>query len=426
MTVGGNNERTEYLLVVGAPCYRVDERTFATEGSFAEHLRVLRKELSPQFERLWVAAPQHTDQFYRDNRDHLGQISEQNDRISYVALNHTNVSGWNFWTKEAFPIWRALRQRTRRAKIVHGSLAMNIWQPSLLLANVAAALDGCKTLFVADTDFRKNAWRLWKAGEWSFKSYMVCRVVYDPFRLAQLWIATRTSSLSLLKGDSLVRDYGRGRPNVHHFWDAAHSLEQVIDEVALESRIKRLDDRDRPISLIYFGRFVPYKGLERMIRAVWKARFSSGRAFVLDLVGSGDDLGRLQSCVRDLGAAEAIRFNDPLPYGQRLFAKIRDADLLLATPLAEDTPRSAFDAMASGVPVLGFDIDYYLSLSKESNAVETTPWLDVDAFAARIVDLDTDRDRLVRMSRGAVEFARANTQEHWVNRRIEWTLSLLD
>jgi len=194
MSTTGSNQQTEYLLVVGAPCYRVDDNTFATESAFAEHLRVLQKKLSPRFERLWIAAPQHTDQFYRDNRGHLGHIIEQKDHIFYVALNHTNVSALNFWTKEAFPIWRALRERTKSSKIVHGSLAMNIWQPSLLLANVAAALDGCKTLFVADTDFRKNAWRLWKTRQWSFKSYAVCSVVYDPFRLAQMWIATRTSS----------------------------------------------------------------------------------------------------------------------------------------------------------------------------------------------------------------------------------------
>jgi glycosyltransferase involved in cell wall biosynthesis len=89
--------------------------------------------------------------------------------------------------------------------------------------------------------------------------------------------------------------------------------------------MKRLENSEHPISLIYFGRFVPYKGLDRMIRAVWKARCISGRAFVLDLVGSGDELTRLRTCVNELGAEDAIRFNDQLPYGQRLFAKIREA-----------------------------------------------------------------------------------------------------
>jgi glycosyltransferase involved in cell wall biosynthesis len=426
MTMDGSHEQTEYLLVVQAPCYRVDERTFATESAFAEHLRVLQKKLSPRFERLWIAAPQCTDQFYRDNRGHLGHVIEKQDQIFYVALNHSNVSTWEFWTKEALAVWKALRGRTKLSLVVHSGLASDIRRPTLLLANIAAKLDGCKTLFVADIDFRKDAWRFWKTGQWSFKSYIVCRLVYDPLRLAQIWIATRTSSLLLLKSARMVRDFGRGRPNVRNFWDTAHSLEQVIDKSALEVRMKRLENSEHPISLIYFGRFVPYKGLDRMIRAVWKARCISGRAFVLDLVGSGDELTRLRTCVNELGAEDAIRFNDQLPYGQRLFAKIREADLMLATPLTEDTPRSAFDAMASGLPILGFDIDYYASLSEESGAVETSPWPDIDSFAARIVALDLDRPRLEQMSLAAVEFARANTQEIWIDRHIEWTLSLLD
>jgi glycosyltransferase involved in cell wall biosynthesis len=272
MTMDGGHEQTEYLLVVQAPCYRVDERTFATESAFAEHLRVLQKKLSPRFERLWIAASQYTDQFYRDNRGHLGHVIEQQDQIFYVALNRTNVNTWGFWTKEALAVWRALRERTKHSLVVHSGLASDIWRPTLLLANIAAKLDGCKTLFVADIDFRKDAWRFWKTGQWSFKSYFVCSLVYDPYRLAQMWIAARTSSLLLLKSASMVRDFGRGRQNVRKFWDTAHSLEQVIDKSALEVRMKRIEDTEHPVSLIYFGRFVPYKGLDRMIRAVWKAR----------------------------------------------------------------------------------------------------------------------------------------------------------
>ena len=422
----GGEEATEYLLVVQAPCYRVSDHIFATESAFAEHLRVLQKKLAPQFVRLWIAAPQHTDQFYRDNRGHLGHIVENENQIYYIALNATDVSTWQFWTKEARVIWRILRERTKHSLIVHSGLAWDIRRPTPLLANLAAKVDGCKIVFVVDTDFRKDAWRLWKTRQWSFKSFCFSKLLYDPFRLAHMHFATRTSSLLLLKGASMVRDFGRGRQNVHNFWDAAHSIEQVIDEATLEVRIKRLKDRARPISMIYFGRFVPYKGLDRMIRAVQKASVISGRAFVLDLVGDGGDLVHLRSLVHELGAGETIHFNDPLPYGQPLFTRIREADLMLATPLSEDTPRAAFDAMASGLPILGFDTEYYTDLSKESNAVATTPWPDVNMFAAGIIRLDDDRLRLERMSRAAAEFARVNTQEMWVNRRIEWTLSLLE
>jgi glycosyltransferase involved in cell wall biosynthesis len=424
--MGDNVEQTEYLLVVQAPCYRVDEKSFATESAFAEHLRVLQKKLAPRFKRLWVAAPQFSDQFYRDNRGHLGQVIESQDHIYFIPLQDVDVSAWAFWTKQAPRVWRTLRERTKRSRIVHCGLLSVPWRPMPLMANIAAKLDGCKVLFVVDIDFRKAAWRYWKSGQWSFKSFILCKLVYDQARLAHMYFATRTSALSLLKSVSMVRDFGRGRPNVRFFWDTAHSIEQVIDSSELEARLTRLANRDQPISLIYFGRFVAYKGIDRMIRAVWQARRTSGRAFVLDLVGSGDELNNLRALVKELGAEEAVRFHDPLPYGEQLFAKIREADLMLATPVAEDTPRAAFDAMAAGIPILAFDIDYFVSLAKESNAVVTARWPDVDAIAEQIVSLDIDRERLNRMSHAALQFARANTQEIWIDRRVAWTLATLD
>jgi len=51
---------------------------------------------------------------------------------------------------------------------------------------------------------------------------------------------------------------------------------------------------------------------------------------------------------------------------------------------------------------------------------------DIGAFAARTIALDIVRARLERMSRAAVEFARAISQEMWIDRRIEWIPSLLD
>jgi glycosyltransferase involved in cell wall biosynthesis len=419
-------KQTEYLLVVQAPCYRVDDRTFATESAFAEHLRVLQRSLSSHFERIWIAAPQYSDNFYAENASHLGHVVETMDHVFFVPLHPNDASAWQFWTRHVVSVWRTLRRLTRRSSIVHSGLAWDIWRPFPLFATIAAKIDRCKTLFVVDIDFRKDACRLWKTGTWSLKSYLLCRYIYDPIRLAHMYFATRTASLSLLKGANMVHDFGRGRENVRNFWDTAHSLDQVIAKPELDLHIKRLGDKARPLALIYFGRFTPYKGLDRMILAAWKARSLSGRHFVLDLIGSGEDTTRLRTLVDQLGAGEAIRLNGPLRYGEELFARIREADLMLATPLTEDTPRAAFDAMASGVPIMAFDIEYYVNLAKESDAVALSPWGDVDQFAERIVALDNDRESLVRMSRRAVDFARTNTQKSWVDRRVNWTLEMLE
>ena len=103
----------------------------------------------------------------------------------------------------------------------------------------------------------------------------------DPLRILQVQIAVRCCSLCLLKSAKLVEDFGRGRPNVRNFYNTSHSAEHVISDDQLEKQIVRLQERDTPLRLVFFGRFVKYKGLDRTIRAVASARRKSGRPFEL-------------------------------------------------------------------------------------------------------------------------------------------------
>src|SRR3569832_542699 len=102
-----------------------------------------------------------------------------------------------------------------------------------------------------------------------------------------------------------------------------------------------------------------------------------------------------------------------------------DADLMLATPLSEDTPRSAFAALSAGLPIAAFDLSYYQDL-ESSGAVVTVPWPDVGALAGAIQRLDGDRALMQRMVGQAVEFAHANTQAVWMDRRMRWTWDVLN
>ncbi len=75
--------------------------------------------------------------------------------------------------------------------------------------------------------------------------------------------------------------------------------------------------------------------------------------------------------------------------------------------------------MARGIPILAFDTYYYRDLSV-SGAVETVPWLSTDAFAAAIKRHCKDR-RLATMIERGIDFAKRNTQEIWLERRVKWT-----
>ena len=412
-------------MVVEAPCYEVGPGRFATESAFAEHLRMLRERLGSRFDRFVVAAPSLADEVYDANRDHLGEVVLAEDGIEYVPLHTVGTSIPDYWLK-AFPrilpsMWRSVA----RAEVVHAGLAHDIFRPTAFLAILFSILRRRKSLFFIDIDFRDKARKWYQLGEWSRRAYWLNHYVLDPLRSLQVMIAVRFCSLCLLKSAKLVEDFGRGRPNVRNFFNTSHSAEHVIPDAQLEKQLVRLRDPDEPLRLVFFGRFVKYKGLDRTIRAVAAAREKSGRPIELLLVGRGDQQPRLEQLIAELDAGGWARFHDPVPFGPQLFELLSRCSLNIATPLIEDTPRAAFDAMACGLPVLGFDIVYYQDLLA-TGAVATSPWPDVDALAERIVELDADRERLADMATRGVTVARENTQEIWLDRRVRWTMELLD
>lgn len=416
-----------YLVVVQAPAYRVREGVFATESAFAGHLRMLRDRLvGRHFDRLLVAAPQLPEETYAAQKDSLAHVDELEERIEYVPLHPITRGKLGFWRQDARRAWGRLRAAVKRSAVVHSGLADDLWRPTMLFANVASKLSRKPLLFFVDIDFRNDTEMYRETGVWSGRTYWMNKLVYDPLKLAQVHLAPFYADLVLLKSGRMVRDVGRGRGHVRNFFDTAHSESQVIDDATLDARVERMRDRSRPLQFVFFGRFVEYKGLDRSIRALGAARARSGRDLRMELIGRGEERAKLEALVRELDLGSAVRFRDPLPYGPELFAALAESDVQLATPLCEDTPRAAFDAMAQGMPIAAFGINYYRDLEEQSGAVRTATWPDPDALAELMIALDEDRDGLAAMARAGVAFARENTQDRWLDQRIAWTLALLE
>jgi glycosyltransferase involved in cell wall biosynthesis len=158
-----------------------------------------------------------------------------------------------------------------------------------------------------------------------------------------------------------------------------------------------------------------------MIAVIAAIKRDGEPAIDLTIIGVGEEQAALEAQSRDLGVSDRVRFLGPVPFGPELFEVVRNHDVLLAAPLSADTPRSALDAMASGLAVIAYDIDYYVDLATLSGAVKTVPWLDDASMAKTLVELNAQRTNLAAMIRAGAEFARANTQEIWLERRAAWT-----
>lgn len=414
----------DYVIAVQTPAYRVGTTSFAVESAFATHLVALRKEVGSQAARVVLIAPQMAHGDYLGQADHLAILDAETDEVVFVPAYSLPLSGVRFWVQALPSLLRRVWPLMPFTSVVHSGMSFDIRRPMLAWINIVAWLRGRPILFVLDIDFRRDAGRYRQLGGWSSLKYLANVIVLDPFRWVQVWAAPKMCDLVLLKGESLVRDFGRGRPHVKNFQDTVHSADQVLDGPALVRRLHWLQDADRPLTLCYFGRLVWKKGIDRIIDAVSLAR-QQGHDVHLKIIGDGDMHDVLLAKIDSLALHPYVQIHSQVRYGEDLFELLDATHLNVAAPLVEDTPRAAFDAFARALPVLAFDIEYFRDLANASGAVALADWPKPESLAARIAELANDRERLSDMAGSGVRYARANTQEIWLQRRASWTVQYL-
>lgn len=407
-----------YLVVVPVPFQPLADGRAAIESAFAEHLVQLLASLRPRVARIEVLAPTMDEPAYARSRNTLRVLDADRDQIEFTP-SHPAAAGTGRYLlglpRLLGRMWRAVG----RASHVHAGPS-HLWRPFENLALLIGCLRRRTTIYITDIDHRESARMNLATGAWSRGAYWRTRLIYQPWISLQHHLARCCCSVLFLKGTGLVRDYGRGRPHVHYLLDCAHGADLVIGDAQLAARCARLVERGAPLRACYFGRLVPYKGIDRMLEAVAAAR-ADGANVTFDVYGAGEAEPALQQHAAALGLAAHVRFHGALPYGKPLFDALEKCDLLLAAPLREDTPRSAVDAQALGMGVLAFDTYYYRELAEQGAGVKVVKWPRTELLAAALRELDADRTALVAMARAGVTFARNNTQEQWLQRRAALT-----
>ena len=409
----------KYLMVLPVEGYPLPQGGVAIESAFADHLRMLLADFKPYGVRcLHLLLPSMPSAHYAVNQYHLGVIGPD-ESIHVTFLPPSDTSRVQFLRQ--WPVtYRLIEHAVNDADVLHSGVSENIWKPVEFVACWLAKRLAKPTVFFVDIDQRQSSAMSYINGQLSAKSYWLCRWVYDPLYVAQIKWAAKHCALSCLKGQSLVDDFGGGRPQVKNFYDTAHSAEHIMAPAGLENKLNQLRDTET-LNAVYFGRLVAYKGIDHMIRAVVKANQHGNRqrAVCLTIIGEGEQRQALQSLIDELAAREWVRLVGAVPYGSELFELLDAQHVLLAAPLSQDTPRSVFDAMCRAVPVLAYDTEYYSSLVAEGGA-QVVRWNDWQALSRRLVELARDPAQLRPFMEQAFGFATHNTQPSWLQKRLQW------
>jgi len=412
-----------YLISVPAAARRTSDHSFALESAFAQHLRELKHELGARFDEIVVAMPSLDDPSWRKLQHELSVIDEHAEGIRLVSLQRYGCSKLEF-ARELPRLLPLMTLLVRESDFVHSHFSYDLFRPIGALLCAAAVLQGKPVIAVEDIDRRRDAEMFYRTGHWSKRTYLTCKYVYDPLRNWLQHAYVRHLDMMLFKEQPMVDDYGRGQRHVRLFLDPNFAQEHVLNDADVAAKVRSLSDPERPLRALYFGRFVPYKGVDKMLEAVALAR-KSGASLEFGIMGSGEQEAALREQCARLGLTDRVQFISPRPYGPEFFAVLRDYDALLACPLSGDTPRSAWDALASGMPMVAFDTPFYRSMASISNAVQLTPWLDVDAFGRALAELAHDKRQLIPMVRNAVQTARENSGAAWLKRRVAWVDELM-
>lgn len=422
-------KHTNYLMLISLPMRRVSPKSFAVESAFGEHLLRLRERIQSNFEKLIIVTPIMPQNTYDLCRQHLLEINEEQTGIYFEEINIYRFGLKGFLKACINPeyyhsILKVLRL-IKHSDIVHSGPSISFFPTPFFIGLIYAIFKRNKTVFVHDIDLRSSARMLFKMKKISLKDYALLRFLFNVIVTLQINIGVKFCSLALLKSRRLVSDYAKGKGSVKIILDVAHSKENIIPGVNLAKKGSLLQNQNALLELIYFGRLVSYKGVDLSIKAVKLAK-ESGANIRFSIFGIGEEKENLLQLIDELSLKDIVMFRDPIRYGASLFQELYRYHILLATPLSNDTPRSAMDAMASGMAILAFDTSYYKEDIFNSGAVYVVPWPSIDEMAKSIVYFDKNRDKLQEIMRKAVTFAKKNTQEIWLDRRVRWTLALFE
>lgn len=114
---------------------------------------------------------------------------------------------------------------------------------------------------------------------------------------------------------------------------------------------KQLGISHDELLLVAAGRLEEQKRFDRLLNSV--AALSKHMKFKLALFGQGPHEQQLRSLVNELSLSQVVSF---MGFRENFAEVVGDSDLFLLTSDSEGSPNVVLEAMAAGVPVLGFGV----------------------------------------------------------------------
>lgn len=190
----------------------------------------------------------------------------------------------------------------------------------------------------------------------------------------------------------------------------------LVTEAQRRMRAERLR-AGAPLRLVYSGRWNAMKGADDLPRVAAALR-QEGVKFVLDIFGGGTLEPELRRAVAN-AQLENVRLHGALPFPELMRFITNESDLYVCCHRQGDPSATFVETMGAGVPLIGYHREGLGNIVAHAKAGFLSPPDDPSALAARIAQLDRDRDALVSAAEAAAKFAGTHTFENITRMRVE-------
>lgn len=161
---------------------------------------------------------------------------------------------------------------------------------------------------------------------------------------------------------------------------------------------------NRVLKILFIGRLIERKGLQRVIKSLPKVRELAQVPFELEVVGSGAFREKLDEMASERSVVDLIRYVGTIPYDQ-LERAYQGADVFVLTSLYEGMPAVILEAMGCGLPIVASDTGGNNEIVKEGQNGFLIQGDDTEKLARDLAALINDASLRERMGRRSREMA---------------------
>lgn len=205
----------------------------------------------------------------------------------------------------------------------------------------------------------------------------------------------KQATLGLFQGKDCYSAYEKIAPNPHCVYDIHTQKSDRISADRLATKLDKIRSNE-PLKICYTGRAVEMKGPLDWLKVIHRL-VAQGVNVQATWLGDGPLFAEMETLAATLGITDRLTMPGFTNDREVLLGTMQESHLFVFCHKTPESPRCLPESLVSGCPIVGYGSAYTEGLVEQSGGGLFVGRDDWDGLAARIVELDRDRQALASL-----------------------------